>query len=252
MLADFRKAWNQGQNVDLYERENRAIDHPGTLWRALEATAPWAGKDLLDLGCGNGFWLPGYASTTRRLYGVEPDTSLLQTARDRTAAAEVLHGSAEHIPLPDDSIDVVHARFAYFFPSPANDCSPGLREVLRVLRPGGSLVVIDNDQQRGEFAELLEAANTAEHQGPGEFIRQWWRERGASTQHIMSSWTFASPAELQEVVAMEFPQGSAQDWLATHPQRSHISYGYLLHSLTKDGGAAAIIRQVHTNRQHTA
>lgn len=233
MLTDFTKAWNQGENVTLYERENEAIDHPGTLWRALEATAPWEGRDLLDLGCGNGFWLPKYASATRRLYGVEPDKSLLETAMSRTPSARVLYGSAEHIPLPDASIDVVHARFAYFFPSPTHDCTPGLREVLRVLRPGGSLVVIDNDQEQGEFAELLKAGNTAEHQGPGEFIQQWWRERGASSEQIMSSWTFESPTELQEVITMEFPNGAARNWLSAHSKRTHISYGYLLHSLIK-------------------
>lgn len=55
MLTDFVKAWNQGQNVDLYETENDAIDHEGSLWAALHAAAAWDGKDLLDLGCGTGY-----------------------------------------------------------------------------------------------------------------------------------------------------------------------------------------------------
>ena len=75
------------------------------------------------------------------------------------------HGSAEHIPLGGASVDVVHARFAYFFPTPGNDCSAGLSEVMRVLRPGGTLVVIDNDQSNGDFADLLAASSAAETQG---------------------------------------------------------------------------------------
>ncbi|WP_051476884.1 class I SAM-dependent methyltransferase [Arthrobacter sp. Br18] len=233
MLSDFIQAWNQGRNVELYETENEAIDHAGNLWSGLVAAAPWSDKDLLDLGCGSGFWLTRYAGTARCLFGVEPDGSLLGLARARTSAADVLHGSAEHIPLPDASIDVIHARFAYFFPSPTNDCDPGLREALRVLRPGGTLVVIDNDQQDGEFAELLHTANTAAHQGPGEYIQRWWKERGATTERIMSSWTFTSPQELQAVISMEFPKGSARPWIEAHPDRETLSYGYLLHTLRK-------------------
>lgn len=55
---DFAKARNQGFRPDLYELENAAIDHEGSLWSALTAAAPWTGKTILDLGCGSGYWLP--------------------------------------------------------------------------------------------------------------------------------------------------------------------------------------------------
>ena len=57
--------------------------------------------------------------------------------------------------MADASVDVVHARFAYFFPYNDFDPTPGLIEVGRVLKPGGRLVVIDNDTEEGEFAQLL-------------------------------------------------------------------------------------------------
>lgn len=67
--------------------------------------------------------------------GVEPDPALLPDARARHGDATVRRGSAEHLPLPDGAVDVVHARFAYFFPSPSNNCDPGLAEVKRVRAP---------------------------------------------------------------------------------------------------------------------
>lgn len=231
--SDFFRAWNQGVHPDLYELENGAFDREGLVWAALAGLAPWEGRVLLDLGCGTGFWLPRYAEQAASVIGVEPDPELLEAARERPGGASVLHGSAEHIPLPDNSVDVVHARFAYFFPSPQHDCSAGLAEVLRVLRPGGSLVVIDNDQNDGEFADLLEAANAADGQGEGGFIAAWWKDRGASTTAVMSSWTFERPEELAEVLRMEFPYGAADNWLAGNPGRIRLSYGYLLHHLRK-------------------
>ena len=153
-LPDFRPSGNQGVDPALYEIENAAMDREGALWAALQEAAPWTGRTLLDLGAGTGFWLPRYADAAETI-AVEPDVRLLGATRARPGGARVLYGSAEQIPLPEASVDVVHARFAYFFPHPRWDVRPGLDEVTRVLRPGGALVVIDNDTERGQFAELL-------------------------------------------------------------------------------------------------
>lgn len=230
-FSDFIPSGNQAVDPDLYDIENQAIDHEGVLWRALIDEADWAGKTLVDLGCGSGWWLPCYADA-QTVIGIEPDTSLLPLARQRAGSATVLHGSAEHIPLGDSSVDVVHARFAYFFPHPEFDTSAGLNEVARVLRPGGRLVVIDNDTEEGEFAELLRMSPAAELQGQDTYAREWWKEQGATTKAIMSSWRFANRTDLEDVLRLEFPSDLADGWLDQHPDRLHITYGYLLHTWT--------------------
>ena len=164
-FPDWRFAPNIGGSPDVYEIENRALDRGGHVLDAMRALAPWAGRTLVDLGCGTGFWLPRYAAEAAEVIGIEPDSALLTRAEQRIRhlpSVRVAAGSAEHLGLPARSVDVVHARFAYFF-TPNGDA--GLTEVLRALRPGGSLVVVDNDYRWGEFATLLAAS--APRDGPG-------------------------------------------------------------------------------------
>lgn len=207
------------------------MDPDGILWEALQQQAPWADKTLVDLGCGSGYWLPKYHAA-HRVIGVEPDESLLPLAEARPGQAEVLHGSAEHLPLEDATADVVHARFAYFFPSQYFDPAAGLKEVQRVLKPGGRLVVIDNDGFRGEFAELLAASVPAQFQGHGDYSTRWWADHGATTTPVMSSWEFKSRADFEAVLRLEFGE-VADPWLTEHPDARGLSYGYLLHTWTR-------------------
>ena len=120
-FPDWRFAPNAGGRPDVYEIENRALDPSGHLLAAMRGLAPWDGRRLVDLGCGTGFWLPGYAGDAARVIGMSL-TLLRARAADRIRDlphAEVIPGSAERLPLPDRSVDVVHARFAYFL-------SPGI------------------------------------------------------------------------------------------------------------------------------
>jgi SAM-dependent methyltransferase len=232
-LPDFRPAPNQGGNVELYELENQALDPGGHLLAAMRARAPWAGRALLDLGCGSGYWLPGYAGEAAQVIGVEPDPRLVPLAAARDHRARVLPGSAEQVPLPDESVDVVHARFAYFFPP---GCDAGLAEVMRVLRPGGALVVIGNDLRAGEFAELLRAAGTAVVSTGGDEADAWWAARGADRATVRSSWRFNRRADFEAVLRMEFPLKVADPWLAAHPGALGLSYSYTLFTARKPAG----------------
>ena len=234
-FPDWQFAPNIGRHPASYQLENEAVDRAGHVLTAMRAIAPWAGRVIIDLGCGTGYWLRRYAEEAAQVIGVEPDPALRSVA-GRAAAdpavelanTEVVAGSAEHIPLPDASADVVHARFAYFFPP---GTGAGLTEVLRVLRPGGHLVAVDNDYRSGEFARLLAAAAVRPPQQTAAAVDTWWRDRGATRHEVRSELNFASHADLAAVLHIEFPAEVATAWLRRHPAATGLSYGYVLFSV---------------------
>ncbi len=66
---------------EVYEAENAAQDATGALWEALEEVVPLEGVDVVDVGCGDGYHLPRFATRARRVTGVEPHPPLVERAR---------------------------------------------------------------------------------------------------------------------------------------------------------------------------
>ena len=214
---------------DVYERENRAVDPGGKIEAAMAAAAPWDGKVLLDLGAGTGYHLPRFHETAAHVIAVEPHGPSRVRAMARVAAlglerVSVTTGSAERLLLPDASIDVVHARFAYFF---GPGCEPGLAELARVIRPCGAAFMIDNDLRTGTFASWLRRSPDWANADPDE-IEGFWAGRGFDLTRIASEWRFERREDLDAVVRLEFPPDLAATILMEHPGTS-VDYHYALY-----------------------
>jgi arsenite methyltransferase len=103
------------------------------------------GETLLDLGCGAGLDLYLYAQKVGaegKLIGLDLAQPMLDKARDNLSEVgisnvEWLNAPADNIPLPDNSVDIVTANGIYNL-SPDKDAV--MREVARVLKPGGRTV----------------------------------------------------------------------------------------------------------------
>ncbi|HQR27096.1 MAG TPA: methyltransferase domain-containing protein [Nocardioides sp.] len=176
--------------------------------------ADWSGRDVLDLGCGTGFHLPRFAERARSVVGVEPHPDLVALARRRTRrlpAVSVRQGTAQAVPLPDASVDVVHVRWAYFF---GPGCEPGLAELGRVVRHGGTAFVIDNDPTRSTFGSWFRRG-FPDRPAPAT-VERFWSTHGWTRRPVEIRWLFASRVDLESVVRIEVPGPVAEEVLAEH------------------------------------
>jgi len=187
----------------------------------------WTGRHVLDLGCGSGFHLPRFAATATTVTGVEPHPDLVALARRRSRAlphVTVHQGTAQAVPLPDSSVDVVHARWAYFF-GPGSE--PGLAELDRVVRRGGVALVIDNDATRSTFGAWFRRGYP--NLPDPTTVERFWSTRGWTRTPVDMGWRFSSRADLEAVVRIEFDAATAEAILAEH-EGTEVDYAVNLWS----------------------
>lgn len=220
---------------DVYEMENRAQDVHGDIWRTLRevcGSEVLTGIDLVDVGCGDGFHLPFFAATARSVLGVEPHPPLVERARRRVAempGVQVLVGGAQRLPVPDASVDLVHARTAYFF---GPGCEPGLADADRVLRPGGTLAIVDLDGRCSPYGDWMRA--DIPHYNPDR-VEDFFSRQGFSCHRVATTWRFADRASLAAALRIEFSRSVADRALAAVVGLS-IPVGYRLHVRRKPVG----------------
>ena len=144
-FADFADHEEEIERLSLQATVVASLEFP-----ALEEAGLRDGLTVLDLGSGPGVLS---AALTRRfpavnVVGVEPEPSLRETAealavRQGTAErCQFVHGTAQRIPLPADSVDFAYARLLF---QHLGEPEIALRELARVVRPGGVVCVMDAD-----------------------------------------------------------------------------------------------------------
>ena len=104
------------------------------------------GDDVLEIGPGPGLTTDILRTRTERVTAVEIDAALGVRASQRLAGTnvDVIHGDGAHLDFADDRFTAVTCfSVLHHVPSPARQ-DEMLREILRVLQPGASLLVTDD------------------------------------------------------------------------------------------------------------
>lgn len=109
--------------------------------RVLEAAQIQAGQRVLDVACGTGVLARGALTRTGtggKVTGIDPNPGMIAVAEGLEPRVDWQTGVAESLPFPDGSFDAVISQFGLMF---FTDRKQALREMMRVLVPGGRLVV---------------------------------------------------------------------------------------------------------------
>jgi SAM-dependent methyltransferase len=212
---------NIWESPEVYELENHGVDREGVLEAAMRDIHDWEREDVVDIGCGAGFHLVRFAATAGSVVGVEPHPPLVEQARWRVAGiptVRVVRAAAADTTLPAGSVDVAQARWAYFF---GPGCEPGLEELARIVRPGGTAFVVDNDATRSTFGTWFR--RSLPRYDP-EAVERFWARHGWSRRRLDIAWSFDSPADFARVLHIEFPASLAGEILAAEPDRTGVDY----------------------------
>src|SRR6478752_5964079 len=134
------RAASFGGVADVYERARPGYPVDAVRWLAGEEPC-----DVVDLGAGTGKLTRSLVDLGHRVTAVEPLAEMLDQLRVAVPEATALQGGAEAIPLPTESADVVTAAQAFHW----FDHGPALREIARVLRPGGHVALVWNTRDEG-------------------------------------------------------------------------------------------------------
>jgi ubiquinone/menaquinone biosynthesis C-methylase UbiE len=116
---------------------------------------------ILDVGCGGGMTVARLAAvaTDGKTFGIDYSETSVAASRKLNHASiaagrvDVRLGSASHVPFPDQMFDLVTAvETHYYWP----DLNADMKEVLRVLKRGGTLIIIAEAYKGGKHDQLLQ------------------------------------------------------------------------------------------------
>jgi len=174
---------------DLFAIERAAMDRPGKVIHRLDRLMPQG--TIVDIGAGDGFTAEKLAGPERRIVAVEPARGMINPARNLSW----VQADAEALPLATGSLDGAYATWAYFFSRGPLDPTPGIEELHRTVRPGGTIVIADNAGD-DEFTALSPRDISADP--------RFWRRQGFGVEIVDTFFAFESATDAWRLLDFYF------------------------------------------------
>jgi ubiquinone/menaquinone biosynthesis C-methylase UbiE len=188
----FLPGMRHGWLLPLYDPVNRLLGVGRIRRQLLDRAGLRPGQRVLEIGCGTGDLLLAakQAQPAALVVGLDPDLAALarahRKAHRRRLTVQLDRGYADELPYADDSVDVVLSSFMLHH-VPDGEREPAMREVRRVLRPGGALHLVDvggsgdhghrhrftREHAVDDVPDLLRRAGFAEVAETGSDVHRW-------------------------------------------------------------------------------
>jgi SAM-dependent methyltransferase len=217
-------AWTDADPA-LHERLGAAIDPGRKVLAALERIVPLGGRRVADVGTGIGHYPMLLARRTGRTYGIESDPELLAAARERAAASHqpnlrIVEGEPTALPLRDGAVDIVLTSRI----EPDDASLPAVDEAMRVLRPGGSLIVIGH-YGRDDVSTLLEPEVVRHILEATRRRTGWWLRNGFRIKVVHASIDLGDAAAAHALLPHLYGDRGRAYLMGPHPPSLSLNLG---------------------------
>ncbi len=140
------------------------------------------GKIAADIGAGSGFMTEGLLQKGLHVFAVDQSEAMLEVMKTKFQDADrvtYLQGESRSLPIPDASVDYVFANmYLHHVEAPLAT----IKEMARILKPGGTLVITDLDKHDYEFLR------TEQHDRwlgfERDAIKHWFAEAGLEAVNV--------------------------------------------------------------------
>jgi ubiquinone/menaquinone biosynthesis C-methylase UbiE len=125
------------------------------------------GKQVLDVGCGDGTDCANYKKMGANVFGVDPSENFIGSAKEKLPEGNFIVGRGEILPFSDEEMDVVFSKYAL---QTSPDVPKILQEISRVLKPEGMLVYLAKAPIRQFIEKKKEGKNYFEQEVVDSYI----------------------------------------------------------------------------------
>jgi SAM-dependent methyltransferase len=215
--------------------EEYELGRPGYAEAALDAVGLPADAVVLDLAAGTGKLTRQLVPRYARVLAVEPLEGMRAVLERVVPEAEALAGTADAIPLEDDTVDAVFVGEAFHWFS----SSETLAEIARVLRPGGTLAILFNRADGGFEPPLPEAFWDAYHAAaiekpPEQTVGSGlWKTPLPGPFASLAEASFPNPVEVDRNGVLA--QAASWSMIAALPERERVALLARLGQLLPEG-----------------
>lgn len=199
-----------GNYSDLFEIERRCMDREGKVIDYLNERLP--NGFVLDVGAGNGFTAEKLQTDHRQIVAMEPDEKMVDLSKPLIWSK----GVAQQIPFHENTFDAMYSTWAFFFDG-IPDLNEGLKEVERVVKPGGKIFIVDNYGE-DEFCSY----------SPRQISNNYsdWVKRGFDYEVIHTHFIFDSVDEARKLLSFYFGEKM------NNIEKTKIEYKVVVYSKT--------------------
>jgi ubiquinone/menaquinone biosynthesis C-methylase UbiE len=193
---------------EMYELFSQAEDSLGKIAAFLQPRI--ANKTVLDFGCGTGKFIQTLSPVAKKYFAVDVSEAQLKIARSKATSlpnVEILKIEKDKLPFENESIDDIFCTFVVGGIQDLELRATVLKELQRVLKPGGKIYLVENDVG-GEYKEIT-GGTKANERTVAKLA--WFKEHGyRESVKIITQFEFKNLKEAQEVFEVVWDKSAAE------------------------------------------